>query len=66
MMKLKQLGLILLPIILLSITNIVKVHNKSDPKKSVWKRLNVSLLDQPANKNFNQQDKVIKSISFLD
>ena len=66
MMKLRQLGLILSPIIFLSVINIVKVHEKSVPKKSDWRNLNVSLLDQPANKDFNQQDRVILSIPFLD
>ena len=63
-MKLRQLGVILIPTTLLSIFNIIKVHDKSDPKKREWSNLNVSLLDQPANKDFNQQDRVIQSIPY--
>lgn len=66
MMKLRKLEVILILATLLSIVNIFKVQDKSVQKKRDWTNPNVSLLNQPANKDFNQQDRDISSIPFLD
>lgn len=66
MMKLRKLEVIFILAILLSIVNIFKVQDKSVQKKRDWTNPNVSLLNQPANKDFNQQDRDISSIPFLE
>ena len=66
MMKLRKLEVILILATLLSIVNIFKVQDKSVQQKRDWTNPNVSLLNQPANKDFNQQDRDISSIPFLD
>ena len=66
MMKLRKLEVILILATLLSIVNIFKVQDKSVQKKRDRTNPNVSLLNQPANKDFNQQERDISSIPFLD
>ena len=66
MMKLRKLEVILILATLLSIVNIFKVQDKSVQKKTDGTNPNVSLLNQPANKDFNQQDRDISSIPFLE
>ena len=54
-MRLRQLAVILSPLVLLSIVNIVTVHYKRGVRDGGRRGRSVSLLDQHVNKEFNQQ-----------